>query len=96
MIPVNLGDPDDAAPWLDAVRDAVADAVAAALDATRPYSQRVLARPEARRTIEASARTLDALLAAAGAPPATPHPRTGRLVLLRPAETPPADPDPAC
>lgn len=93
---MNLNDPATRGPWLEAVRAAADDAVAAGLDATLPYSQRVLARPEARRTIEASARALDTLLAAAGAPPTAPHPRTGRLVLLRPPVTPSSDdPDPS-
>lgn len=81
MAPVNLGDPDAARAWLDALRAAIDDALAAGHDAARPYSLRVLSRPEARRQLEQAEVVLDELLAVVGAEPRPVF--KPKLVLLR-------------
>ena len=62
---VRFDDRNDTRTWLAAVRESVDELRAAADDATRPYSARVLSRPEARRRIVEAGDELSRLLDAA-------------------------------
>jgi hypothetical protein len=63
--PIRLTDPDDVRAWLDAADLVAADLIALAREATRPFRQRLLSRPEMRRRVLDSSAELLRLLAAA-------------------------------
>ncbi len=65
--PVHFTDPDDVRTWLTAARTVADDLIALAHEATRPFRQRLLSRPEMRRRADAASVELTRLLDAAAA-----------------------------
>ena len=69
--PIRFTDPDDVRAWLDAADIIAADVIALAREATRPFRQRLLSRPEMRRRVLDSSAELLRLLAAVNTASAT-------------------------